>query len=329
MPDSLTLDRATGRRLVTFIAGAGMAAASFLTIQHFFNANFPESIYKGSFCDISAFFNCNSSAYSTIAHFQGVPMGWLGACSSASWSAWGRSSRRRPSRRRMKALTFLNALGVLALFVYSVFFLKSLCLLCTGYYLFSFFAFFLFWKSGCKGFPFPSFKQLVVFGLLSLAGAYGFHLYYGAKQDAQLGGVAARVVKEYYSLEKVPEPELHLAFHGRPVHRPFRGRPDPGDRIRGFPLPRLPLHVRAAQPPENGVRRQDQHRLPVLPPRANATRSSPEVTAIRAPATSPISRPMTRRSSPRSTTRSSPISRRPRIPNGGRNWPGNTASRPR
>jgi len=211
MADGLTVETTFWRRLLAFIAGAGMAAASFLTIQHFYNANFPVSIFEGSFCDISAFFNCNSSAFSKIAHVQGVPMGWPGlflgilVCLGALFPS-------KAFEKTLRALMLLNILGVVALLVYSVFFLKSLCLLCTGYYLFSFLAFFLFWKYGLKGVPVPSFKQLVVFALLFLAGAYGFHLYYKAQQEAQRGGVAARVVKEYYSLEKVPLPSFISPF---------------------------------------------------------------------------------------------------------------------
>jgi len=211
MSDSLTLDRAFGRRVLTFIVGAGMVAASFLTIQHFFAANFPESIYKGSFCDINSFFNCNGSAYSSIAHFHGVPMGYWGlilgllVCLEALFPS-------RSFEKTMKALTLLNTLGVLALLGYSLFVLKSLCLLCTGYYLFSFIAVFLYWRYGVSGFPFPSLKQLAVIGPLALAGAYGFHLFYAAEQDAQAGGVAARVVKEYYSLEKAPNPSFISPF---------------------------------------------------------------------------------------------------------------------
>lgn len=211
MADSLTVNDSLGRRLLSFIAGAGMVAASFMTIQHFFNANFPESIYKGSFCDISSFFNCNSSAFSKIAHYRGVPMGWPGlvlgflVCLAALFPT-------KAFEKTLKALLLLNALGVVALFFYSVFFLKSLCLLCTGYYLFSLFAFFLYWKHGLIELPLPSIKLLIVFAMVFLAGAYGFHLFYGAKQDAQLGGVAARVVKEYYSLEKVPSPSFISPF---------------------------------------------------------------------------------------------------------------------
>jgi hypothetical protein len=78
MANALTLKGSGLKRIWSFIAGAGMIAASAMTIQHFFAANFPESIYEGSFCDISAFFNCDSSAFSSIAHFGGVPMGWFG-----------------------------------------------------------------------------------------------------------------------------------------------------------------------------------------------------------------------------------------------------------
>ena len=211
MAESLTVGSTFGRRFLSFIAGAGMMAASGLTVQHFFNANFPESIFKGSFCDISAFFNCNSSAYSTIAHFRGIPTGYWGFFLGAL-VCLGALFPSRAFERTMKALTLFNAIGVVALFGYSVFFLKSLCLLCMGYYVFSLFSFFLYWKYGLKGFPFPSLKLLIVFGIVAASGAYGFHLFYNAQQEAQLGGIAARVVKEYYSLEKVPNPSFISPF---------------------------------------------------------------------------------------------------------------------
>ena len=90
--------------------------------------------------------------------------------------------------------------------------MKSLCLLCSGYYLFSLFAVFLYWRYGVKGFPWPSVKMLLVMASIAAAGAYGFHLFYAAKQEAQAGGVSARVVKEYYSLEKSPDPSFISPF---------------------------------------------------------------------------------------------------------------------
>ena len=71
-PGGLTTGGRAVPRLASFAAGLGMAWFSFLTIQHFFEANYPDSIYAGSFCDISAFFNCNSSAYSALSVFLDV-----------------------------------------------------------------------------------------------------------------------------------------------------------------------------------------------------------------------------------------------------------------
>jgi uncharacterized membrane protein/predicted DsbA family dithiol-disulfide isomerase len=203
---SLTIGKAGGRRFWSFVAGAGMVAASALTVRHFFLANFPESIFRGSFCDISAFFNCDSSAYSPIAHFHGVPMGYFGLFAGLL-VVLGALFPSAAFERTNKFLSFFNALGVIGLFVYSVFFLKSLCLLCSGYYVFSLLSFFLFWRYGLPR-SFPSVKMLAVFGVLALAGAYGFQRFTEAKKEAQLGGVALRVVTEYYSLSEVPNPSF-------------------------------------------------------------------------------------------------------------------------
>jgi len=206
MAESLTLKGAGFRRCWSFIAGAGMITASVMTIRHFFNANFPESIFKGSFCDISVFFNCDSSAYSTIAHFRGVPMGFFGLMAGAL-VVLGTLFPSASFERTNKLLAYLNALGVVGLLVYSVFFLKSLCLLCSGYYVFSLLSFSLFWKYGLS-LGFPSFKIMAVAAVVFIAGARGFQLFYEARQQAQLGGVAANVVREFSGLAEVQDPSL-------------------------------------------------------------------------------------------------------------------------
>jgi uncharacterized membrane protein/protein-disulfide isomerase len=219
---SLTLPGSGARRAWSFFAGAGMAAASVMTIRHFFRANFPESIFTGSFCDINSFFNCNSSAYSSIAQFGGVPMGWFGLFVGAL-VVLGCLFPSSSFERTNKSLSLLNGLGVVGLLIYSVVVLKSLCLLCSGYYVFSLLSLFLFWKYGVRSdrpglggflrsFVSPSVKHLVVFGLILAAGAFGYRQFTLAKKEAQVGGVAARVVKEYYSLAEVPNPSLISPF---------------------------------------------------------------------------------------------------------------------
>ena len=78
MKKSLTLNGLTWPRILSFISGLGMAAASVLTVQHFFLANYPETIFEGSFCDITAFFNCDSSAFSSLSQVMGIPIGLFG-----------------------------------------------------------------------------------------------------------------------------------------------------------------------------------------------------------------------------------------------------------
>jgi len=213
MSQSLTLGRFTWRKTLIFITGLGMVVASVMTIQHYFAANFPESIFEGSFCDISAFFNCDSSAYSVIAAIAKVPLGYFGVM-VGGLVVVGVLLPSPALERTNKSIALVNAVGVIVLALYSVFVLGSLCLLCSGYYVFSFLSLGLFWCCGIDrqeaGFvaQFDKFSvmHLVTFGLVTAAGAYGFRLYHHAKEGAQSGGVASRVVEEFYSLPLVPWP---------------------------------------------------------------------------------------------------------------------------
>ncbi|MGD8330911.1 MAG: vitamin K epoxide reductase family protein, partial [Acidobacteriota bacterium] len=150
MRDSLTLDGVTGRRVLSFLAGAGMVAFAALTIEHYFAANFPTSIWEGSICDINAFFNCDSSAFSDIAAIRGVPMGYFGLMVGAL-VCLGAVFPSRPFERTNMSIALLNGIGVVALAAYSVFWLGSLCLLCSGYYVFSLLSLALFWRYGANG----------------------------------------------------------------------------------------------------------------------------------------------------------------------------------
>jgi len=218
MPDSLTMGQKRWPRLLSFLFGIGMAAFSVLTIEHYYAANYPTSIFEGSFCDISAFFNCDSSAYSEISAIGGVPLGYFGLLIGAL-VALGAVFPSAAFERTNKTISLVNATGVVALLLYSVIGLGSLCLLCSGFYVFSLASCFLFWKYGIdkdKGFLAswfsPSIKHLVTYGVVALVGAWGLTLYTGARQDAQSGGVAARAVKEFYNLEMVEWPSFISPF---------------------------------------------------------------------------------------------------------------------
>jgi uncharacterized membrane protein len=213
MDRSLTLRGVTGPRVLSFISGLGMMAASALTIRHYFAANFPETIFEGSFCDINSFFNCDSSAYSRISALGGVPLGYFGLFVGGLVSL-GAVFPSPAFERSNKSIALLNVLGVVTLLCYTVFILGSLCLLCSGFYLFSILSFILFWRYGIDGdqgnffrrWMSPSVLHLSTFAVVLALGAYGFSIFRDAKADAQEGGVASRIVDEYFSLPEVPLP---------------------------------------------------------------------------------------------------------------------------
>jgi len=216
---SLTLNGKPALRFLSFATGIGMIYSSILTVQHYFAANFPETIWEGSICDINAFFNCDSSAFSMISQVWGVPLGYFGLI-VGGLVCLGVVFPSVEFERSNKAIALLNAIGVVALFFFSVLYIGSLCLLCTVYYIFSLVSFGLFWKYGIDGdkpgllakYLQPSVKYLVTFAVITLVGAYGFALYHDARADAASGGVATRIVDQYFSLPVVGDPSFISPF---------------------------------------------------------------------------------------------------------------------
>jgi uncharacterized membrane protein len=206
-------------RTLSLISGLGMMVFSALTIQHFFAANYPETIWAGSFCDINAFFNCDSSAFSPISQFFGVPLGYFGLMVGAL-VALGAVFPSEAFERTNTFIALVNVLGVMSLPLFSVIYHRSLCLLCSGFYVFSIVSFAVFWLTGrlkpapttgdtfAHRFFRPSLKLLTTFAVIVGLGAYGMAVFHAAKRDAQSGGVAARIVRQYYSLDTVKLPSV-------------------------------------------------------------------------------------------------------------------------
>jgi len=213
MQESMRFGNNPTARTLSFIFGIGMAVFSIVTIKHFFDANYPLTIYEGGICDINAFFNCDSSAHSILSQVAGVPLGYFGLVVGLLVSL-GALFPTVDFERTNRSLALLNVIGVVVLFLVSVFVLKSLCLYCSGFYVFSILSLVVFWRypasDGAEGFVAkymrPSVMHVATYGVLTLVGAYGFSLYHEARKDAQAGGVATRIVREYYSLPTVELP---------------------------------------------------------------------------------------------------------------------------
>jgi uncharacterized membrane protein/thiol-disulfide isomerase/thioredoxin len=213
MDKSLTLNGVTWQRILSFVSGLGMAAASVLTVQHFFLANYPESIFEGSFCDITAFFNCDSSAFSSLSQVMGVPIGLFGFIVGALVML-GAVFPSKKFEHTNSFISLVNIAGVIFLFLFSIFINHTLCLLCLGYYVFSLFSFILFFmyslreeKGIFSRFFNPSLKMLLTFALVVGIASYGMVEYHRARKEAQKT-VAMKVVKQFYELPVVGNPSF-------------------------------------------------------------------------------------------------------------------------
>lgn len=207
------------RHILNGLFGAGMSVFSLLTIRHYFAANFSNSILEGFVCDINDFFNCDSSAYSVISQVGGVPLGYFGLAVGVSVLLGG-LFHSEALERTNRFLSGFNVAGVIGLFLFSVLHLGTFCLLCGGYYVCSVASFLVFWKSSAspdsnsRGLRLwiPSSRHLATFAVAVLTGAYAFSVFHQAKMEAQSGGVAARLVKEYFELPEVRNPSLISPF---------------------------------------------------------------------------------------------------------------------
>ncbi|MDT8435220.1 MAG: vitamin K epoxide reductase family protein [Gemmatimonadota bacterium] len=220
----------TGRRLAAFVAGLGMALFSLLTIRHFFAANYPDSVFAGSACDMGAFLNCSGTADSFLATVAGVPLGVPGLVLGTLF-ALGAVFPSPGLIRTNRFLAACNGVAVLALIAVSLFVLRTLCLLCAGYFAFSFLAA---WAlaapdedgGGSRGrWLRPSLRHLVAIGCIGLAVAWGFREYHEVRRSAGSGGAAERFVREFFELPQVPWPSEISPYRSHSATRGFENAP--------------------------------------------------------------------------------------------------------
>lgn len=228
---SLTMNGKKSLVVLHAIVSLLVVFASFLSLRHFFQANFPSSLFDGSFCDISGFLNCDNSAYSFIAAIFGIPLGYFGIAVGMS-SFMGIIFPSPAFERTNKFINFLNVIGISGLIFISVFILRSVCLYCLAFYIFSFANFFLYYKKGIdaeKGFFSqhlrPSFKYLFGIGLLTLIGAVNIYFFHQAKIEAQGGGTANKIVQQFFSLPKVKDPSIISPYYVNQATEKFEGAP--------------------------------------------------------------------------------------------------------
>lgn len=205
----LTLNGMTGLNfLFIFISVAMIGVSIYLTV-HYYNTLYPTQLGGESLCNLSSFFNCDSSTYSKAAAVAGVPTSFFGIIVGLLFLF----SSLMPSQALEKtcsAVAKYNFIGCVILFIYSLVGLGSLCPFCTAYYVLSGGAFFLFWKHGLDSWV-PDLKVSAVWAVILIAGSVFMHQNTSAKEDTR-SKLNASIVQQYNSLGTLGDPTVESPY---------------------------------------------------------------------------------------------------------------------
>lgn len=207
---SLTLNGMSGINFLFILNAVAMIGVSIYLITHYYATIFPTQLGNAdSLCNISSFFNCDSSTYSAIAAPAGIPIGFFGLIVGALF-LFSSLMPTESLEKTCSAVAKYNFIGCVLLFVYSLVALGSLCPFCTAYYVLSGLAFFLLWKHGIDSWV-PDMKVAGIWGVLLIAGAFFMHQNTAAKEDTK-SKLNASVVGQFANLAVLGDPTVESPY---------------------------------------------------------------------------------------------------------------------
>jgi uncharacterized membrane protein/protein-disulfide isomerase len=208
MRGALTLDGWTPPRLLSAVAGAGMAAGSMLAMRQYYAVRYPTTGAGVPLCEGAPLLSCDAALLSSIGTVGGVPLGWFGLL-AGSLVLLGALLPSLRLERTNRALAVLNGAAVIALLAIAALVLKSLCIVCTIYGVFSLLnaTLFLMWRDAEPGPSFmPAPLHVAVATAAAFAGGWGLTQFRDVAEAAETGSVAARAVGAFYALPTVAWP---------------------------------------------------------------------------------------------------------------------------
>ncbi len=129
----VSVGRISIARGLLLLLAATMIAVSFYLTYHYFYLHFPKSMDASSFCDFSAYWNCDVATLSPLASLAGIPSSAFGIV--VGWLLLLAGCFATPKREAAAyLLALLNALGCVGLLIYSLGVLGGLCPGCVLYY---------------------------------------------------------------------------------------------------------------------------------------------------------------------------------------------------
>jgi protein-disulfide isomerase/uncharacterized membrane protein len=160
-------DEATfNQKIIFFAMGLLMAVFSIYLTSHYFTVKYPTGFEEGSMCNISSFFNCDSTTLSPFGNIAGIPISIFGILVGAFLMVTY-LFKSDEAEGTLYTVLGLNVVGCIVLFLYSIIGLGHLCPFCTLYYVCSIVAFIILHKLSEN--RSPSVKHMAIYGVVTLA----------------------------------------------------------------------------------------------------------------------------------------------------------------
>ncbi len=205
---SLTLSGFNIPSFIFLILSAGMLGSSIYLFNHHFELFYPTSLSQGAICNISNFFNCNTTAYDPISSWGGVPISVFGLMVSLFFIS-GVIFPSKNMEGTNNVISLINAAGCIFLFFYSIFIIGSLCPVCTIYYGFSIAVALVFYlKSSHYHF---NLKIIGIYFIIIVAASATTYFYDKSHKKKQLS-IAPSILKEFNSYKSLGTPTIDSPF---------------------------------------------------------------------------------------------------------------------
>lgn len=205
------------------IIGFLMAGVSIYLTDHFYAVQFPTNFSRGSFCNISQFWNCDSAAFSPLGSIFNVPTSLFGLIFGLI-IFFGACIERKKISTTNFFLSIINLLGCVVLCIYSLLFLGGLCPGCTLYYLLSLILVAVFVRANDRALPWPNLTVLGAYSALALAFVAGTIIYNSERNKVQEASLT-KWVKEIKGAPIYDDHGLDFSFALVKAHEKFADAP--------------------------------------------------------------------------------------------------------
>ncbi len=179
-----------------WVCGLIMVVVSIYLTNHYFQIFFPEGLASKSACNISSFFNCDTTTQSNISNIMGVPISLFGLLFGVLLLL-SYLFHNKEVEGTNHILSYINLAGCIGLFLYSLIVIRTICPFCSLYYIGSAGVAFFYWrKSKVKTI---SVKILLIYAVVvTLASVITYNIV--DKKKSRNGKLAVSLISQYKEL---------------------------------------------------------------------------------------------------------------------------------